>query len=1224
MNTLFKTLITFIIGFGFCYGQTDKINISPLTINPMLEGKSYTITASLNEPVICSDVSTDCYVIVKYDNPNPDLISINPCYIVWYSDEWHKTKTITVSVTGSFRNMKDTIYTLTSKGVDTNTEYYQDSTIPDINLHFKGVATGSCSGTGDPHYTTFDGYYYHYYGRGKEWLVKSNDKNTLGFPILQIQTITHGSGYSRNCALAMLEDGNYVMISVCSGRVDIFNRYLNTRTTSHPTIKRNGGNGYIIQFPETGTTGTINFWGRNANVYITLGGKYYQSIDGMCGNWDGNRNNEGNPGYRINEWYQLPAAWRVVSGSDDDLFSISNNKILRSIDDTGINGNGDNVKDCVFKPKQYIVPIITQPNVEDITDLLRTLVPDSGDDILDNDELIFDLTDFEDAVEQERDDTFNDLDENEQQALLNELQQQCQDFRKNEAIWDCIDSGIINIDNAISECIEDAQLTLSKDVVNQNWKGVVTICQTQQLIDTDTDEEAQQIIEIFCSGACDVSQNCIGNACLCIDASKKGSTCQFDKSAEPHILEVHPSIINLYDYNLGTKNEILLHTDNIAFDDNVKCNIDGSVLGESFGFNVNASMVSEGFYTCDISQTAGRIRTIIGSDNMVKLNITISSDNSASNTITQKYIYSQCLKCAINDGICHKRNTFCYTEQFQDVWNFNDESTDAIYSTLDCYYNNSRFDIFNNPCLICTDNTAIIDWEYGDCYPRINYDSKYISDTYVESDTTTYTHTHIIDMNDILRYNYPGLESNDYFDIKYLDIVFESYNHTDTKYTVNLDTNINIHYTLSRDSNQNFILESEIDIQDIITHTYRQTVKLYLFYNDGIQQHSKFIDSIDISITVLDNSRNNPTTSTTTTKGIITTKDTTTSTTESTTTTTTTTTTTSTTTTTTTTKSTTSFTFTTRSTTKSTTTTTTSTTTSNTSSIVNDDNNQNEDNQDGDGNEQGNDNGRNNKQRSISKNVKMSTGTLIMIIIFSIAGIMILTVLSIYYQTRSKYNRYEQTKGSGGKIDITEHDVKPGMYNITIESKGDVAFMNPLYKYEYTMNVIQGGVDNPMYMEIGKYYIAKNIEKGSTHKNKLILTDGNNFGDDLVKFDNAFDLLEYYHQTQNPVPLQGVLGEQVNNNEFEFATTIVKNMTNGISNPMYAGTLGAKLEDGGYMDVVSNEPIYGYDNDKIKGTRIENSLIINQTYDANYIPDDENAPNLYDKVSNTRPSYTDV
>ena len=214
ITTMIKTFITQLLLISSVFA--NKINISPLIINNLEESQSYRINFQLNNPIQCQNPHVLCNVVLEFTNPTPEEISINPCILEWNIDEWDETKYIIITALEDFVDDGEREIILTTENLISNAVFYDNVNPDDITIRTRSHPTGHCSSTGDPHLTTFDGYYYHFYGQG--YVRKVNSEN------IDIQAITHGGRYSRNCAVAVREFNDLVIMDVCDGSFEITER----------------------------------------------------------------------------------------------------------------------------------------------------------------------------------------------------------------------------------------------------------------------------------------------------------------------------------------------------------------------------------------------------------------------------------------------------------------------------------------------------------------------------------------------------------------------------------------------------------------------------------------------------------------------------------------------------------------------------------------------------------------------------------------------------------------------------------------------------------------------------------------------------------------------------------------------------------------------------------------------------------------------------------------
>lgn len=673
-------------------------------INNFKEGDLIDITVRLDEPIICAD-PLFCDTTIYFDSPEPELIAINPCYAHWNYNEWQEERTIQVRYVPQFRNRPNSEFVIQPR-IESDSHFYAEYIPPSITVRTLNIPTARCSGTGDPHYTTFDGYYYHFYGNGKEWLSRSNNGKLL------VQTITHRGPPSRNCAIAVLENGNYFMISVCSGSINMVTRNLNPDYSSI-SLTRSGCT-YNIEY-NSGVSITFSYGGSNANIYITLPGNYYGQVDGLCGNWDGSASND-SPSYRINSWNDLPSNWKVTS--DLDLFSVNDNIIRSSI----INDVSVNPLNCAYEPILYVRPILNNPDIEDLTSVLRdiTFIPEVEETIIINGNTVSTTTTTipettrrtipqiatasRNFGQSSSSTTNNDITTIEQEIssttqttttedniIIEELLTKCNELLNRPEIDRCIN--VPELRNTImlytDTCMEDVMLLREEFVIEETWETIKSYCLQNLILETETDEEVEEIVNNICVTTCLTNSECIDGTCKCKNPLLEEPLCDIYKDSKPALLDVYPKKIDRW--MIGNQPSLELTVANMSFNRNLTCKYKYKLENDIIIIYEPARFLGNNKAICSLEN--------INNMNLERFNISIMS------AIEQpeyefKYNDNNCLVCNNKENCIRNPNKCFLNNYINDI----------------CYDTGSQIEY----CTLCENNTEVFNYKIARCYPYFN------------------------------------------------------------------------------------------------------------------------------------------------------------------------------------------------------------------------------------------------------------------------------------------------------------------------------------------------------------------------------------------------------------------------------------------------------------------------------------------------------------------------
>ena len=518
-------------------------------------------------------------------------------------------------------------------------------------------------------------------------------------------------------------------MDACDESFEITERITSTGE-DRPSIYSRGSNQYIVNFA-SGTQVQAHVWGNNMNVYIDIPGIYWQNVGGMCGNFDGNSNNEGNPSYVIGSYSSLPNEWKVNPSESLWIWEPSEN-----IDNSEITLHiPPNSHTCEYTRPLHGKPIISNANVEDITDLIISTRQQNSDNLQHN--IVKNYTFIPSSGETESDPT-QSISEDMARGLcaeriyLSEAGERCNDISN-------IDLGIF-----MNNCVEDLTLMGNEQYIDNAYNDMINACELEiysNLSNWGTSVSGLSytapldIIQNLCIDGCSRNGRCLNGECVCREGYG-GSNCMVDLNREPLVNSVYPYACD-FNHPEDCGNYIRINGDNYLNSTGLTCQYKTYFGNYSRVWNVPAKYMGYSMVMCPTPLN----HTIQLNENyglIINIGISNSEYNGADGLLgqTQEYFYetySEYLDRISNNSVdfiwydfCHRCDNRGECEFREDTCNMLDSNSNndmPRWMTHKCIREDETS--IGNVCKQCVPSINRTGWSYNIdslmCQPRLKY-----------------------------------------------------------------------------------------------------------------------------------------------------------------------------------------------------------------------------------------------------------------------------------------------------------------------------------------------------------------------------------------------------------------------------------------------------------------------------------------------------------------------
>ncbi|XP_019618496.1 PREDICTED: uncharacterized protein LOC109465581 [Branchiostoma belcheri] len=297
-------------------GPTNSIQLQPtLPLDCSSLGPYCTVSIPVNFEEESHRVCHGGEVPQVVTDGNAVTDSGNTCSFLYGVDDWNVNGIIDIPVIAVRDSQVDGLGYMRVKfgpfaaGVSDLWDGYQLEDVEILSQDKDSIGDVTCTSTGDPHYTTFDGRFYHVYEQQTFTLYKHRD-----LPI-EVQTRTRmcfRGNVACNCGVAVRSGNETLILNKCAGGIQrynfpsgswtVYDGFLASRIDHYGPVGEDinfykDRNSRFYVFLPTGSLIDIQVKGDGVNPYMDIAIR--PSADdkgntlGLCGTFDGDRTNDG-------------------------------------------------------------------------------------------------------------------------------------------------------------------------------------------------------------------------------------------------------------------------------------------------------------------------------------------------------------------------------------------------------------------------------------------------------------------------------------------------------------------------------------------------------------------------------------------------------------------------------------------------------------------------------------------------------------------------------------------------------------------------------------------------------------------------------------------------------------------------------------------------------------------------------------------------------------------